>query len=305
MTLQRFFERSPPRAVCLFFVAALLVTSGCKRTAEQHFRAAQDARYRGNAAAALVEYRLAREAALGDQSPQAERLKTRALWEAADACYAELKEPAQAAALYRDLVNERPDAPEVLPARVKLAEILRSDLNDLPEAIYQLAAAIALQPSAALHYDLAKLYFATGDYGACATECDAILQRYASSSLAARAALLEAQALQMIDGRSSEAIQLLERLVAQFPSLELKALALHELGRMQSEAGDLEAAIEHLVRALKTHPNPSIVQSAIASARRRLGMEAGAGDRVAEMILANAVFDGLSTLREEAASDER
>ena len=67
MTPQRFLEHGPPRAVCLFFVAALLVTSGCKRTAEQHFRAAQDARYRGNAAAALVEYRLAREAAQGDR----------------------------------------------------------------------------------------------------------------------------------------------------------------------------------------------------------------------------------------------
>jgi len=305
MTSQRSVERSPPRTVCLFLLAALAVSSGCKRTAEQHFRAAQDARYRGDPGAALVEYQLAREVAKGKHSPQAERLETRALWEAADACYGELKEPAQAAALYRELISTRPDAAEALAARVKLAEILRSDLNDLPGAIFQLAAAIALRPSADLHYELAKLYFATGDYGPCATECDAILQRHASASIAARAALLEAQALQMIDGRSSEAIRLLEQLVVQFPSPELKALALHELGRMQSEAGDHESAIEHLVRALSTHPNPTIVQSAIASARRRLEKESGAGDRVAEMILANAVLGGLSTLREEATLDER
>src|SRR5262249_18158892 len=187
---------------------------------------------RGDSKAALAEYRLAREMAQGDHSPQAERLKIRALWEAGDACYAELREPAQAASLYRELVGAHPDAPEALPARVKLAEILRGDLNDLPGAISQLAAAIALQPSAALHSDLAKLYFPTGTYGPWATECDAILQRHGSSSIAARAALLEAQALQMIDGRSSEAIRLLEQLVARFPSLELRALALDELGRM-------------------------------------------------------------------------
>ncbi len=305
MTLHRFLERSPRRTLCLFFLAALAVTPGCNRTAEQHFRAAQDARYRGDPRAALLEYQLARQVAQGEHSPQAERIKTRALWEAGEACDAELRQPVQAAALYRELIGTHPDAPEALPARVKLAEILRRDLNDLPGAISQLAAAIALRPSAGLHYELAKLYFAMGNYGPCAVECDAILQRYGSSSIAARAALLEAQALQMIDGRSSETIRLLEQLVAHVPSLELKALALHELGRMQGEAGDLESAIEQLVRALRTHPNPSIVQSAIASARRRLAQESGAGDRVAEMILANAVFDGLSTLRQQAASDER
>ncbi len=305
MTLHRSFERSPRRSLCLLLLAALAVGPACKRTAEQHFRAAQDARYRGDPRAALLEYQLAREVAQGEHSPQAARIKTRALWEAGEACDAELKQPAQAAALYRELIGTQPDAPEALPARVKLAEILRRDLNDLPGAISQLAAAIALRPSAGLHYELAKLYFAAGNYGPCAAECDVILQRYGASSIAARADLLEAQALQMIDGRRSEAIRLLEQLVAHFPSPELKALALHELGRMQGEAGDLESAIEQLVRALRTHPNPSMVQSAIASARRRLDQESGAGDRVAEMILANAVFDELSTLRQQAASDER
>ena len=78
-----------------------------------------------------------------------------------------------------------------------------------------------------------------------------------------------------------------------------------QIRRVSIEAGDLESAIEQLVGALSTHPNPTIVQSAIASARRRLERESGAGDRVAEMSLVNAVLGGLSTLREEAASDER
>ncbi len=259
--------------------------------------------YRGNARSALVEYERAAQIAGRDDSVQADRVRARALREAGDACNLELGEPARAAELYRELVQSQPSAPEALQARLHLVEILRVDLHDLPGAIAELAAAIARQPpqTAELRYELAKLYFQMGHYTQCALESDAVVQRYGTSSIAARAALLHAEALGMIEGRSSEAIQLLERLVDRFAGSELRPLALYQLGRMREEAGDLEDAIEHFVRALNTHPYPSVVQAAIARARKRL--EASAGERVAAMIVANALFDGLSTLRQTDASE--
>jgi hypothetical protein len=42
------------------------------------------------------------------------------------------------------------------------------------------------------------------------------------------------------------------------------------MGKLKAEAGDNEKAIEIWVQALKNHPDPALVQDAIARARRRI-----------------------------------
>jgi tetratricopeptide (TPR) repeat protein len=285
-----------PLFVLLAFGA---LSTGCIRSAEDHLRAASDAMYSGNARVALHEYQQALQIAARDDSPRAERVQARALRGAADACYFELREAGRAADLYRDLIRTHPDAPETLEARVNLAQILRIDLHDLRGAIAELAAAIARQPPQTdeLRYEMAKLYFELGDYTQCALESDAIHDGHGTSAVAARAAFLKADALAMIEGRNSEAIHFLEELLERFPGCELQPFALYELGRIRADAGDLEAAIEQWVRALKTHPHPGFIQAAIARARRRLEQSSSAADSVAAAFLANAAFDGLSSLR--------
>ncbi|HKD38712.1 MAG TPA: tetratricopeptide repeat protein [Myxococcaceae bacterium] len=278
---------------------AIAATTACRQSAEDHLRAAQDAMFLGNPRRALNEYERAAELAARENSTRSPFVQSRALRGAADVCYLELREPARAAAIYRRLIRIHPERPEALEARVSLSHILRSDLHDLRGAIAELAAAIARQPPwvAALRYEMAKLYFELGNYRQSALEAEAILQRYGTSAVAARANFLKAEALAMIDGRSSEAILALEQLLERFPDSELEPHVLYQLGRLRAEAGDLEAAIEQWVLALKMHPNPSFIQSAISRARKRLE-QASASDRVAEALIANAVFDGLSTLRD-------
>jgi tetratricopeptide (TPR) repeat protein len=278
----------------------------CTPSAEQHLRAARDAMYLGDARSALVRYEQAAQTAADDDSPRGQRLREAALREAADASYLDLHEPGRAATLYRELIQTEPATSEALEARISLARILRADFRDLRGAIVELTAVIARQPpgTARLRYELAKLYFELGDYAQCALESEAILERHAAESLAARATFLKAEALAMIEGRASEAICVLEELLKRFPRSELQPYALYELGRMRAAAGDLEAAIEQWVRSLKTHPHPEFIQSAIVRARKRLDQSSSASDHVAAAILANAVLDGLSTLRRANLLDE-
>lgn len=294
MTFHRSWERGTPRSI-FFLLGAFSLVAGCARSPEQHLQAAQELVLRGHPYAATRHYRLARGLAKRTWPAGANRVTRQALWEEARVRYQDLRQPARAAALYRELIDMFPDAPEALHARVQLAEILRTELKDLPGAVAQLQGALAQQPAQApmLRYELAKIYFQAGDYNACAAECETLLETGAgASSLAARAGLLRAQAVAMIGGRTSEAIRLLEELADRFPVSELGGLARHELGRMQAEAGLLDSAIEQLVRALKSHPYPSAVQAAIAIARRRLEGDARERARLARIQLAAAPNEG-------------
>lgn len=294
MTFHRSWKGVTPRSIfCL--LGAFTLVAGCTRSPEQHLRAAQELLSRGDPYAAARHYRLARTPGEGISRAGASRVTRQALWEEARVRYLDLRQPARAAALYRELIDTFPDAPEALHARVQLADILRTELKDVPGAVAQLQGALAQHPPQApmLRYELAKIYFQAGDYSACAAQCETLLEAGPDASLlAARAGLLRAQAVAMIGGRASEAIRLLEELAERFPLSELSGLARHELGRLQAEAGLLDSAIEQLVHALKTHPYPSVVQAAIGIARRRLEGDASARARLARMQLAAGRREG-------------
>ncbi|MFL5358567.1 tetratricopeptide repeat protein [Archangium sp.] len=268
----------------LMLVLALALAPGCSRdSATDHLQRARDSIFEKRPDEALVEYRKALDTLRTDDSAQAAVLKARALKGAADVYWLELRKVKEAASVYKELIAQCPESPEALEARVVLAELLRVHFRDLRGAIDQLTAALARNPpqGAELHYQVAKLYFELQDYQQCALESRKLTERFATSAFVDDAVFLQAQALHMQALQFSfgtpeqvryrqEASRTYADLIARFPDSELAPHAVFEMGKLKAEAGDNEKAIETFVQALKTHPDPGMVQDAISRARRRI-----------------------------------
>ena len=268
----------------LVLALALALVPGCRReSATDHMQRARDATFEKRPDEALVEYRKALDELRVDTSPQAVVLKARALKGAADVYWLELRKVKEAVSVYKELIAQCPESPEALEARVVLAELLRVYFRDLRGAIDQLTAALARNPpqGAELHYQVAKLYFELQDYQQCVLETRKLTERFPTNSFVDDATYLQAQALHMQAVQSvpgtpevqrfrQEASRTYADLMTRFPDSELAPHASFEMGKLKAESGDNEKAIETWVQTLKTHPEPSLVQDAIARARKRI-----------------------------------
>jgi tetratricopeptide (TPR) repeat protein len=266
------------------FVAVALLSSGCRDSPVDLMRKAKMSVYEKDPRAALQHYRAALDLIERDASPEAPVLKARALRGAADVYRLELGNVKEAIAVYRELIAQCPEAPESLEARIILSELLEIHYHDLRGAITELTAALARNPpeSAELHYHVATLYLALQDYQQAELEAQLVATRYEASAYADDGMLLRAQALAMME-RRAEAMKAFEDLAQRFPDSELAPHALFELGKLKAEAGENEKAIEIWVAALKSHPQPQIVQAAIARLRQRIlrTTPAGVGESAA------------------------
>lgn len=253
---------------------ALLALAGvaCRDKPVDHLQRARDATFEKRPDEALVEYRKAFDALRHDESAEALVLRARALKGAADVYWLEQRKVKEAVGVYRELIQQCPDAPESLDARIILAELLRVHYRDLRGAIEQLNAALKLNPpqGAELHYQVAKLYFELGDYQQCELETRRLIERFPTSAFVDDSLFLQAQAISMIEGRRQEASRTYADLRTRFPDSELAPYALFEMGKLKADAGENEKAIETWVEALKTHPDPALVQDYIARARKRI-----------------------------------
>ena len=279
----------PMKGRALVAAAVCFALWGCKQGAADHLRLAKDQVFEKHPEEGLREYRLALDVLEKDDSAEAQVYRARALRGAADVYYLELRDMRKAVEVYRELIQECPEAPETLEGRIHLAEILRTHYRDLRGAINELTAAIARNPpqSAELNYQVAKLYFELGDYQQCEIEASNVERKYEASSFVDDAMLLRGQALAMMEGHRADAMHTFQDLAERFPDSELQPHALYELGKLRADSGDLEKAIEAWVEALARHPDPQVVQGSIARARkrmksttpRRIGDEAAAFDR--------------------------
>ena len=265
-------------------ILALALAPGCSRDgAADHMQLARDAIFEKRPDEALVEYRKALDAARLADTPQAQVLKARALKGAGDVYWLELRKVKEAASVYKELIAQCPESPEAQEARVVLAELLRVHFRDPRGAIDQLTAALARNPpqGAELHYQVAKLYFELQDYQQCVLETRKLAERFSTSAfvddtLFLQAQALHMQALQQVQGSPEaqrfrlDAARTYTDLLERFADSELAPHAVFELGKLRAEAGENERAIETWVQALKSHPEPAMVQDAIARVRRRL-----------------------------------
>jgi tetratricopeptide (TPR) repeat protein len=265
-----------PRGVQLrrlvLFVALLGALAGCRETPADHLQRARDAVFEKSPDEALVEYRKAFDMLRRDDSPQALVLRARALKGAGDVYWLEQRKVKEAVSVYKELIQQCPESPEALEARIILAELLRVHYRDLRGAIDQLTAALQRNPpqGAELHYQVAKLYFELGDYAQCELEARKLSERFATSAYVDDALFLQAQAIHMMEGRRQEASHAYANLRTRFPDSDLAPHALVEMGKLRADAGDNEKAIEMWVEALKAHPDPTLVQDYINRARKRI-----------------------------------
>jgi tetratricopeptide (TPR) repeat protein len=302
-------KRGLSRWACVLAVGALFVT-GCRDKPVDHMQRARDATFEKRPDEALVEYRKAYEMLLRDETPEALVMRARALKGAADVYWLEQRKVKEAVSVYRQLIQQCPEAPESLDARIILAELLRVHYRDLRGSIDQLTQALHRNPpqGAELQYQVAKLYFELQDYPQCQLEAKKLTERFATSPYVDDAIFLEAQALAMVDGKRQEALRTYADLRTRFPDSELSPYALFEMGKLRADAGDNEKAIETWVEALKTHPEPTLVQDAISRARRRLakvmpegiGQKEVAFDRARQ---ARTSVEAMGGTAEEAARD--
>jgi tetratricopeptide (TPR) repeat protein len=265
-------------------LAALALAPACKQSPQEHIQGARNAVFEKRPDEALRSYRLALEALANDPSAEAQIYRARALRGAADVYYLELGDMRHAVETYRELIRVCPEAPESTEARIHLADILKAHFRDLRGAINELTAAVARNPpqSAELSYQVAKLYFELGDYQQCELEALGLAKKYETSSFVDDALFLRAQAVAMMEGRRAEAIRAFQELAERFPESDLQPHAQFEWGRLLSESGDSEKAIEIWVEALKRHPDPTVVQGFIAKVRRRVvaTTPVGVGSRI-------------------------
>ncbi|MDY7226171.1 tetratricopeptide repeat protein [Hyalangium rubrum] len=246
--------------------------AGCRETPADHLQRARDAVFEKRPDEALVEYRKAFDQLRRDETAQALVLRARALKGAADVYWLEQRKVKEAVSVYKELIQQCPESPEALEARIILAELLRVHYRDLRGAIDQLTAALQRNPpqGAELHYQVAKIYFELGDFAQCELEARKLAERFATSVYVDDALFLQAQAIHMMEGRRQEASKAYADLRTRFPDSELAAHALVEMGKLKADAGDNEKAIELWVDALKAHPDPTLVQDYITRARRRI-----------------------------------
>ncbi|MBL8951839.1 MAG: tetratricopeptide repeat protein [Myxococcaceae bacterium] len=259
--------------VRLVFLSTVLVLGGCRKNdVRASLEKGRDAVYAHKPNEALRWYHTALEGLERDESPEAQVIRARALRGAGDVYYLELKDYRRAVEAYRELVQLCPEAPETLGARLHLADVLEREFHDLRGAIAALNDALARNPpqSAELAYRVAKIYFELGDYRQCELEAQRVITKYETSPFVDDAMMLRAQAVAMVEGRRGDAVRLYQELVDKFPDSELQPHALFEIGKLTSDSGDTEKAIEVWVACLKRHPEPQAVQTVIAVARRQL-----------------------------------
>ncbi len=257
----------------LALVCALMgLLAGCRETPADHLQRARDAVFEKRPDEALVEYRKAFDMLRRDDTPPALVLRARALKGAGDVYWLEQRKVKEAVSVYKELIQQCPESPEALEARIILAELLRVHYRDLRGAIDQLTAALQRNPpqGAELHYQVAKIYFELGDYAQCELESRKLTERFPTSVYVDDALYLQAQAIHMMEGRRQEASKAYADLRTRFPDSELAAHALVEMGKLRADAGENEKAIELWVQALKAHPDPALVQDYITRARRRI-----------------------------------
>ena len=204
-----------------------------------------------------------------------EALLRRALMGAGNLSYLDLQQPRQAAGYFQSLLRLFPQADEAVEARLTLASIHRS-LGDSQSAIAQLLSLCQDFPD---HADdarhislLARAYLAQGNYEQALVEVGELLRRHPESPLAIEAMMLRGIALGLLR-RPEEAIEVYAAIAQRWPAAPLAVQARYEWAQLLIVLKRDREAEALLMEALRSHPQPAMIQRELAEIRERLIVE--------------------------------
>jgi len=257
----------------LLIISALVGLAACSGPRAQ-LDHARDLTFHSQFRSAAAQYQSLLVELGRDESPQAQALRAAALSELGQLEALRLNDPEGAVQCYHKLAERYPERPEAFDARVQLADLLAHRFNDPRGALVQLAALVQSFPNHTdtdrYQYQLAKGYFALGDYAQTETEARLLLAHYPGSVEKIDTRMLLASSL-ALQGHRAEAIKLYQQVVALGPGADASRAHL-EIGRLYEGEGDLPRAEVALAKALPDSPNPGVVKVALSRVKRRAAL---------------------------------
>jgi outer membrane protein assembly factor BamD (BamD/ComL family) len=257
-----------------FAIALLLLAAGCVGDPSAHLERARQYAFQRQPADALLQYEEVLSLLAKKDPHKVRDLLVPALKGAGDLCYLELRMYPRAIEYYRQLANHFPDSPETLDARAALADLYRMH-GDRRAAVAELTALIQSFPTGPdvdrFRYMAVQDYFELADYDQVLVEARALQERFPESPYAVQGQLMLAESL-ALQGQRPKSIQAYDVLLNRWPNDALAPQARVEQAKVLYEDGKEERAVEVLVEALKSHPNPRAVQVEIARLRKKLAL---------------------------------
>lgn len=204
--------------------------------------------------------------------PERERLRARALYQAGRIERLYLNQPRRAVANLREALKLDPQASYAFNARRAIGRIFQDRLFDYRSAALEFERLLQLFPDRPgierYRYRIAQCYFQLQDFEQARAESQLLLQKLPQGPLALQVRLLLGNAYYS-EGRYADAAKVHEEIVALDPPVDILSRSLFELGLCYQETAQFDQAEEVFQRALKIHPNPTLVQAQLSILRER------------------------------------
>lgn len=207
-----------------------------------------------------------------ENGPERDRLRARALYQAGRIERLYLNQPRRAVANLREALKLDPQAPYAFNARRAIGRIFQDRLFDYRSAALEFERMLQLFPNRPgierYRYRIAQCYFQLQDFEQARAESQLLLQKVPQGPLALQTRLLLGNAYYS-EGRYADAAKVHEEIVTLDPPVDILSRSLFELGLCYQETAQFDRAEEVFQRALKIHPNPTLVQAQLSILRER------------------------------------
>jgi TolA-binding protein len=186
--------------------------------------------------------------------------------------YLYLKDEVKGLQAFQRLAKDYPASPFSIDSKRYSANILQR-LNKTHQAIaaYQHLMEVSSDPEVVQesHYHIGEIYLEAGELERARHQWDLMLQNYPEGFLTDKV-LYGMASTYYIRGQCTEALELLNRLVDDFPQSELRADARFQAASCLEEAGDLEKALDQFRAVEESYPNRQAVEQKIKSLTEKI-----------------------------------
>lgn len=253
-------------------ILSLFLQAACTGGPNQAIADAEALMFQGRPEEALKRYEDALFLLSKRTGIRNDELLLKTLLGAGNLSYLDLQKPHQALGYFQTLLQLFPKTDEAVEVHLTLAEIYRAQ-GDHQSAIAQLLSLCQDFPElpdiARYLVLMVREYMAQGNYEQAIVEAELLGRRYPDSPVAIEAMMLRGHALALLH-RSEEAIEAYANLVQRWPEATLAHQARYEWGKLLCALKRDEEAEALFIEALRSHPQPKMIQHELAGIRERL-----------------------------------